>query len=128
MVQVYDATQQKMYLYLDGQLISPAMDVTKTLASNNDYYVGAWVSSYGWVPGTFDEFRISDLARSPAWIRANWLLLSDPEMYLLFGAQQFYVPEPATGSLALLALVGLASFIWRKNLLRVAGNDPSSLC
>ncbi|MCS7303852.1 MAG: LamG domain-containing protein, partial [Thermoguttaceae bacterium] len=113
MVQVYDASAQKMYLYLDGQLLSPAMDVTKTLASDNDYYVGAWVATYGWVPGTYDEFRISDVARSAAWIRANWLLLSDPQTYLLFGALQ-HVPEPATGSLALLALAALAAVVWRK--------------
>ena len=131
MVQVYDASAGQygtMYLYLDGQLINTTA-LTKPLTANSTYYVGTWSDTYGWVPGTFDEFRISDLARSAAWIRANWLLLNDPQTYLLFGAQQ-YVPEPATGKLALLALVGLAGLLCRqkaRRLFAAARTGPDSL-
>ena len=106
-----------MYLYLDGQLINTTA-LTTSLTANSTYYVGTWTDTYGWVPGAFDEFRISDLARSGAWIQANWLLLNDPDTYVLFGAQQ-YVPEPATGTLALLVLVGLAGLICRKKARRL---------
>ena len=121
MVQVYDASAGQygtMYLYLDGQLINTTA-LSTSLTANSTYYVGTWAAGYGWVPGTFDEFRISDLARSGAWIRANWLLLNDPQTYLLFGAQQ-HVPEPATGTLAFLALVGLAGLVWRQKSPRLA--------
>ncbi len=111
-VQVYDASVNKMYLYQDGSLLATA-DVSGALSTGTTYYVGTWESGYGYLPGTFDEFRVSDVARSADWILANWNLIKNSQKFLQFGAQQ-YVPEPSTWSLAFLAFVGFGGLIWRK--------------
>ena len=96
----YDGTL--MRVYVDGQLIGTRTSLSEPGAyDSSSIYIGRWYDF--WFPGQLDEIRISDIARDPEWILANYRLLNSPDTYLTFG-QVRLVPEPAS-----VALLGLAA-------------------
>jgi len=97
----YDPTVNNILIYLDGVLVDEAPQ-SVTLRQGGTYYIGTWTTSYGWVPGTMDEVRISDITRSLDWILASVRLQRSPSDYVGLGAEQ--IPEPAT-----LSLLGLST-------------------
>jgi hypothetical protein len=102
-VATYDETLMKVYV--DGELIGTRTSLSEPGAyDSSPVYIGRWYDF--WFPGQLDEIRISDIARDPEWILANYRLMSSPNAYLTFG-QVALVPEPSSLLLLLFGAVGL---------------------
>jgi len=94
---VYDASEGKNLLYVDGALVgetpAPAMDA---MGSWNTYILGSWFGSAG--PAMIDEIRISTIARTP-----------EDFSQIVRGE----IPEPSSLVLAL-AGFGVGALVWRR--------------
>ena len=61
---------------------------TEQLNAAGTVYIGRYFSSLYRYDGVIDEVRISDVARSAAWINASYQTMSSPSTFLAFGAQE----------------------------------------
>jgi len=72
--------------YLDGTEIDTNSDVSGNLNSGNDLYVASRYSISDFLQGLEDELRISDTARSVAWIKATYN--SENDTLLTYGSEE----------------------------------------
>ncbi|MCG8586696.1 MAG: LamG domain-containing protein [Pirellulales bacterium] len=98
---VYDSSANQLRLYINGNPVaSVAVTISLSSVSNDLAYLGrALYVNDPTLQGSIDEFRIYDMA------------LNDTQVLASFnaGPNASFVPEPASVSLAMLGLVGIAS-------------------
>ena len=75
----YDGTDMK--LYIDGELKNNQSLSASINTNANDLILGDYLT------GTLDEIRISDTARSAAWINTTYLNTNSPTTFATFGEQ-----------------------------------------
>ncbi len=82
-VYVYDSSTLDHYLYMNGVLDRTGNLSATANDSANDLRIGEWGG--GSFDGFIDEVRISNMARSEAWIKASYRNQNDHDNYLTSG-------------------------------------------
>lgn len=96
----YTRNDTEGLLYIDGVQKATHAAGGYTLATNDLWSIGQmWVglssSPARFLVGTLDEVRVSDVARSAAWVKACWDMVKPGSTFLSYGAVQS-TPETAT--------------------------------
>ncbi len=122
----YDASSEKLKTYINGDLINggvisddcipppiewcsdtgpynPSTQASLFIAS--DYTNGIYFN------GIIDEVRISDTARSDAWIMASFNNQNGPSAFLSFGMQQVFTLAPAMNKWGMIIFIVLAGLL-----------------
>ncbi len=73
----------KLSLYLDGELVAEQEGSGKIQENDTDIAVGKFQDGLGCLSGTVSELRISDCARSAAWIKAEFLNQQNQEDFIM---------------------------------------------
>ncbi len=91
------------------------------IANDNPLNLGAGIDSngnYNWIfNGTIDEVRISDTARSAAWINTSYNNQNDPSSFITVGDEQTTdpgIPEFPTMSLPALITIAAVFLMYRR--------------
>ncbi len=80
-------TGSEAKLYKNGVLQDS--DLTTTLDNDvSDLYIGARDGISELLDGTIDEVRISNIARSPEWIKASYETMANPSTFFSLGKEQ----------------------------------------
>ena len=84
---------QNLTIFLDGQSIASASIGPRTIDKNaNPFLIGRCVSQF-W-NGTVDEVRISNVARSRAWLLTSYNNQRDPSTFCVAGAEEIQGNAP----------------------------------
>jgi hypothetical protein len=73
-------------IYLNGALWHSGMGATKNILPIDSFKLGCVSYGGNWYNGAIDEFHLSTVARSPAWIKTQYKTMSDT--LLVYGAQE----------------------------------------
>jgi hypothetical protein len=85
LVGTYDGAQIR--LYLNGSQVGTPTSVTGRIASTSDAcYIGRYTTPY--FNGTMDEVRVSNVARTPAWIQTEYSNQQSPSAFYSIGAEE----------------------------------------
>jgi hypothetical protein len=85
LVGTYDGAQIK--LYINGSQVGTPTSVTGRIASTSDAcYIGRYTTPY--FNGTMDEVRISNVARTPAWIQTEYSNQQSPSAFYSIGTEE----------------------------------------
>jgi hypothetical protein len=88
LVGVRNTSTKQLYLYRNGILEGTVPDSTTSVPSYSAFNIGAQVSQAGrYFPGTIDEARVSNIARSADWVLTEYRNQSAPGTYISAGAR-----------------------------------------
>ena len=74
---VYNSSNNTFYSYIDGKL-DRSLTGAVAAANGNIVYIGSDFNAGNWFYGTIDEARISNVAKSSDWIKAEYTNQSSP--------------------------------------------------
>lgn len=83
----------KLSLYLDGELVAEQEGSGKIQENDTAIAVGKFQDGLGCLSGNVSGLRISDCARSAAWIKAEFLNQKDPKNFIIVGAEEIGYEE-----------------------------------
>jgi hypothetical protein len=110
-------------VYLDGvQKLSSSFAAGKTIISTTNPLLVSDINQ-NWVKGTIDEIRMSNVARSPAWIQTNYNNQKDPSAFYTIVGEEAH-------SLALLVFESPkneATGVYANPALSVRAVDPNGM-
>ncbi len=102
---VYDNVAQTISLYLDGALVSTAATGTSPQSYTGWWRIGSYMMYPGWTnslagyfPGSVDEVRVSNTARSAGWITTEYNSQSSPSTFFSTASEVAYTEAPAITS------------------------------
>lgn len=103
-------------IYINGVLDNSYTNVSSPIPDSCPWATAIGTSladagTDGFFNGTMDEVRISNAARSAAWIKAQYLSMTDK--YISFDAEVFVIPEYLLGALMSLAVCFAAFGVYR---------------
>jgi hypothetical protein len=104
-VGVYDNVAQTLTLYLDGAVASIVATGTTPQSYTGWWRIGSYMMYAGWTnsaagyfPGSVDEVRVSNTARSAGWITTEYNSQSSPSTFSTTASEFVYTAPPAITS------------------------------
>lgn len=82
---VYNASNSTFYTYVDG-VLDRSMTGAVAAANGNVIYLGSDFTAGNWLYGILDEARISNVAKSADWIKAEYTNQSNPANFTSGGS------------------------------------------
>jgi hypothetical protein len=89
LVVTYDGS--KMSLFVDGEKVSETEVIGAPKVNARKFYIGSDSGSQKFFKGSIDEVRMSNVSRSPDWIKQTYVMINDNAGYVGFGG---IIPKP----------------------------------
>lgn len=89
-VGVYDQSVPQLRIYLDGALVQDATAGASIPSATAACYIARreYTGNEDFLNGVLDEIRISNIARAPAWIAAEYGTIAAPATWQTWGAEE----------------------------------------